>query len=64
VIEFEQLKNISRSLGEYMNDEDLLAMMHAVFIKHQTTSNESISFEEFYGVISAYYSRNDMSQGV
>ncbi len=64
VIEFEQLKHIARSLGEYLTDDDLLDLMHAVFIKHQTTSNESISFEEFYGVISAYYNRKDLPKPV
>ena len=64
VIEFEQLKHIARSLGEYLTDDDLLDLMHAVFIKHQTTSNESISFEEFYTVISAYYNRKDLPKHV
>jgi Ca2+-binding EF-hand superfamily protein len=45
VIEFEQIKTIARSLGEYLTDDDILDLMHAVFINHQTTSNESISFE-------------------
>ena len=61
VIEFEQLKKIARSLGENLTDNDLLDLMHAVFIKHETTSNESISFEEFYTVISAYYNRKDLA---
>jgi hypothetical protein len=39
------MKNIARGLGEYLTDDDLLDLMHSVFINHQTTSNESISFE-------------------
>ncbi len=59
VIEFEQLKHVARSIGEHLNDDDLLELMHAVFIKNQTTSNESISFEEFYTVITQYYNKKE-----
>ena len=45
-----------------MTDDALLDLMHAVFINHQTTSNESISFEEFYTVISTYYNK-EKNQG-
>lgn len=59
LIEFEQLKAIARLIGETMSDDDLLDLMHSVFINHQTTSNESISFEEFYTVISSYYNKKE-----
>lgn len=62
VIEFEQLKSITRDIGEYMTDDDLLDLMHSVFIKNQTTSNESISFEEFYTVISGYYNKREQQK--
>jgi Ca2+-binding EF-hand superfamily protein len=44
-----------------MNDDDILDLMHAVFINHSTTSNESISFEEFYTVVSNYYTRKQIN---
>lgn len=42
-----------------MTDDELLDLMHSVFIKNETTSNESISFDEFYTVISGYYSKRE-----
>jgi Ca2+-binding EF-hand superfamily protein len=40
VIRFEQLKEISRSIGEYLDDQALLDLMHGVFINQKTQSNE------------------------
>jgi Ca2+-binding EF-hand superfamily protein len=57
VIRFEQLKEIARSIGEYMDDQAILDMMHGVFINKGTQSNEEFTFDEFYQVISAYYSK-------
>lgn len=57
VIRFEQLKEISRSIGEYMDDQALLDMMHGVFINQSTQSNEEFTFDEFYQVISNFYSK-------
>lgn len=42
-----------------MDDEALLDLMHSAFIKNKTESNERFSFEEFYLIISKYYSRNE-----
>lgn len=57
VVRFEQLKEICRSIGEYMDDQSILDMMHGVFIKQGTQSNEEFTFDEFYQVISGYYNR-------
>lgn len=57
VIRFEQLKEISRSIGEYMDDSALLDLMHSVFISQKTQSNEEFTFDEFYQVISNYWNR-------
>lgn len=57
VIRFEQLKEISRSVGEYLDDGAILDLMHSVFINQKTQSNEEFTFEEFYQVISNYYSK-------
>jgi Ca2+-binding EF-hand superfamily protein len=57
VIRFEQLKEIGRTIGEYLDDNALLDLMHSVFIKQGTQSNEEFTFEEFYTVISNYYNR-------
>jgi Ca2+-binding EF-hand superfamily protein len=57
VIRFEQIKEISRSIGEYLDDGAILDLMHSVFINQKTQSNEEFTFEEFYQVISNYYSK-------
>lgn len=57
VIRFEQFKEISRSVGEYLDDGAILDLMHSVFVNQKTQSNEEFTFEEFYQVISNYYSK-------
>ena len=57
VIRFEQFKEISRSIGEYLDDHALLELMHSVFIGQKTQSNDEFTFDEFYQVISNYYNR-------
>lgn len=42
-----------------MDDQALIDLMHAFFIKNNTESNERLSFEEFYFIISKYYARNE-----
>lgn len=31
--------------------------MHSIFIKNKTKSNESLSFDEFYQIITQYYAK-------
>lgn len=52
-IGFEQLKEISRFIGENMTDDDILELMHSVYITNKTQSNSTFTFEEFYQVISS-----------
>ena len=42
-----------------MDDQALIDLMHACFIKNNTESNERFSFEEFYLIISKYYARTE-----
>lgn len=57
VLRFDQLKEIAKMIGEHMDDDALLELMHSVFINHKTESNEEFTFEDFYMVISKYYNR-------
>jgi len=41
-----------------MDDNSLLDLMHSVFINQRTQTNEEFTFDEFYQVISNYYSRH------
>ena len=50
-LEFEEIKRGLKLINEFMNDEDILEMMHSTFINRKTSSNELFSFEEFYNVV-------------
>ena len=38
MIDFEQVKKIARDVGETMTDDDLLDLMHSVFVNKRTYS--------------------------
>ena len=40
-----------------MTDDDILELMHSVFITRKTERNEKFTFEEFYQVVSEKYSK-------
>jgi centrin-1 len=44
-IGFEQFKDIIKFIGENMTDDDILELMHSVFITKNTQSNETFTFE-------------------
>ena len=39
IIDFEELKHISRLTGDTTNDDDLLEMLHNIFVNNGTSSN-------------------------
>ncbi len=53
-IDFEEVKFGFKSIGEHMNDDDIMELMHSTFINKKTSSNESFTFEEFYTVVVAH----------
>ena len=53
-IDFDELKVGLKSIGEHMNDDDILEMMHSTFINKKTSSNESFTFEEFYTIVANF----------
>lgn len=54
LVDFEDLKAISRQLHDGINDDDLLELMHNTFINRKTSTNEAFSFEEFYTIVSSF----------
>jgi hypothetical protein len=32
-------------------------MLHSIFVNRETNSNESITFDEFYGIVSKFYKK-------
>jgi centrin-1 len=52
-LEFEELKGGLKAIREYMNDDDIMEMMHSTFINKKTSSNEAFSFDEFYTIVTS-----------
>lgn len=57
MLDFEELKHLAKISGDGSNDEDLLEMLHSIYVNRETTSNESITFDEFYGIVSKFYKK-------
>lgn len=57
VLDFEELKHLARISGDGSNDEDLLEMLHSIYVNRETSSNESLTFDEFYGIVSKFYKK-------
>ena len=51
IIDFEKFKNVAREIGENLNDDQILEMMHHVHVLNKTESNEGFNFEEFYKIV-------------
>ena len=54
VLDFEEFKAIAKQLKENVNDDDLLEMLHSTHVSQKTSSNECVSFEEFYRIVSKF----------
>ena len=50
-IDFESFKRIAKELGETLNDDELVEMMHNASIINNTESNQSFNFDEFYNIV-------------
>lgn len=51
VADFNSFKRIARELGETLNDDELVEMMHNTHIINNTETNENFNFDEFYNII-------------
>ncbi|XP_031472820.1 caltractin-like [Nymphaea colorata] len=54
LIDFEEFKAISKQLHENLNDDDLLEMLHSTHVNQKTASNEGVTFDEFYRIVSKF----------
>jgi Ca2+-binding EF-hand superfamily protein len=58
-INYDELKKLSRLSGDNINDEEILEMLHSIFINQKTNNNEGLYFEEFYQIVTKYYKRHN-----
>lgn len=57
VIDFEEIKNLARIAGDGTNDDEIMEMLHSIHINRETTTNEHLSFDDFYGIVSKFYKK-------
>jgi Ca2+-binding EF-hand superfamily protein len=49
--DFDSFKRIARELGETLNDDELIELMHNAYILNGTESHDNFNFEEFYTIV-------------
>lgn len=54
VIDHEEFRSIAKQLHDPINDDDLLEMLHSTHVNHKTATNEGITFDEFYSIVSKF----------
>lgn len=54
MIDFEEFKAISKWIKDAINDDDLLEMMHSTHVSQKTSTNEYVTFDEFYRIVSKF----------
>ena len=51
VVTFDSFKRIAKELGETLNDDELIEMMHNAHIINNSESNQEFNFDEFYTIV-------------
>ena len=54
VIDFEEFKAVAKWVKDGVNDDELLEMLHSTHINQKTSSNEFVSFDEFYRIVAKF----------
>ena len=53
VIAFDNFKRVAKELGETLNDDELIELMHNTHIINNTETNENFNFDEFYNIVTS-----------
>ena len=51
VIDLDEFKQVARELGETMNEEEIIELMHNAYILNNTASNETFDLSEFTAIV-------------
>lgn len=54
IVDFEEFKIIAKQIRDGINDDDLLELLHSTHVNQKTATNEGVSFEEFYSIVSKF----------
>lgn len=57
VIDFEEVKNLARISGDGISDDEIMEMLHSIHINRETATNEHLTFDDFYGIVSKFYKK-------
>jgi Ca2+-binding EF-hand superfamily protein len=57
-ITFDELKQLARFAGDGINDDEILDLMHAIHINHESKDHDGLYFEEFYTIITKFYKKS------
>lgn len=56
-VDFDEFKGIAKQLHDAINDDDILEMLHSTHVNHKTATNEGVTFDEFYSVITKFLNK-------
>ena len=51
IVDLDEFKQIARELGETMNEEEIIELMHNAYILNNTASNEGFDLTEFTAIV-------------
>lgn len=54
VIDFEEFKAIAKWIKDGINDDELLEMLHSTHVSQKTSTNEFVTFDEFYRIVAKF----------
>ncbi len=54
VIDFEEFKAIAKWIKDGINDDELLELLHSTHVSQKTSTNEFVTFDEFYRIVAKF----------
>lgn len=54
VLDFEEFKTVAKWIKDGINDDELLEMLHSTHVSQKTSTNEFVTFDEFYRIVAKF----------